>query len=169
MSRQQVSRQHYSAESFNFQNSIGYLVKRTQRLMHDRIEAAFASQNISFQQWVVLMHLRDGVAMTTATLCVELRHDSGAMTRLIDQLEDRGFIGRRRQSADRRVVDLELTSAGRKMVDSLIPLAVDTLNGTLAGFTKAEVQQMQGLLRRIITRVSELNAATESTKALEQA
>jgi DNA-binding MarR family transcriptional regulator len=169
MSRQQVSRQHYSAESFNFQDSIGYLVKRTQRLMHDRIEAVFASQGITFQHWVVLMHLRDGVAMTTAALCVELCHDSGAMTRLIDQLEERGLIGRRRQEADRRIVDLELTSAGRKMADSLIPLAVNTLNGALAGFTKAEVQQMQGLLRRIITRVGELNAEAEAAPAKEKA
>ena len=169
MSRQQVSRQHYSAESFNFQDSIGYLVKRTQRLMHDRIEAVFASQNISFQHWVVLMHLRDGVAMTTASLCTELRHDSGAMTRLIDQLEERGFVGRRRQSADRRVIDLELTPAGLKMAESLIPLAVDTLNGALSTFTKAEVQQMQGLLRKIIARVGELNAEAESTPAKEQA
>jgi DNA-binding MarR family transcriptional regulator len=163
MSRQQVSRQHYSAESFNFQDSIGYLVKRTQRLMHDRIEAVFASQGISFQQWVVLMHLRDEVATTTAGLCQELRHDSGAMTRLIDQLEERGLIGRRRQEVDRRIVDLELTSAGRKMADSLIPLAVDTLNGSLAGLTKADVQQMQALLRKIITRVGELNAEAEAT------
>jgi DNA-binding MarR family transcriptional regulator len=157
-----VSRQHYSAESFHLQDSIGYLVKRTQRLMHDRIEAVFASQGITFQQWVVLMHLRDGLATTTAGLCQELRHDSGAMTRLIDQLDERGFIGRRRQEADRRIVDLELTAAGRKMVESLIPLAVETLNGALAGFTKADVQQMQGLLRRIIARVGELNAEAEA-------
>jgi DNA-binding MarR family transcriptional regulator len=169
MSRQQVSRQHYSAESFHLQDSIGYLVKRTQRLMHDRIEAVFASQGITFQQWVVLMHLRDGLATTTAGLCQELRHDSGAMTRLIDQLDERGFIGRQRQEADRRIVDLELTAAGRKMVESLIPLAVDTLNGALAGFTKADVAQMQGLLRKIITRVGELNAEAEAAPGKAQA
>src|SRR6476469_9397851 len=106
MSRQPVSRQQYSAESFHLQESIGYLVKRAQRLMHDRIESVFASQGITFQQWVVLMHLRDGLANTTAGLCQELRHDSGAMTRLIDQLEERGYIERQRQSADRRIVDL---------------------------------------------------------------
>jgi DNA-binding MarR family transcriptional regulator len=158
MLRQTVSRQHYSPESFHLEDSLGYLVKRTQRLMHDRIEAAFASQGITFQHWAVLMHLRDGLATTTAGLCQELRHDSGAMTRLIDQLEERGFIGRRRQEADRRIVDLELTAAGRKMVESLIPLAVETLNGALSGFTKAEVQQLQGLLRKIITRIGELNS-----------
>src|SRR3954469_2721713 len=131
MSRQPVSKQHYSADSFHLQDSIGYLVKRTQRLMHDRIEAVFASQGITFQQWVVLMHLRDGLATTTAELCRETRHDSGAMTRLIDLLEERGFIECSRQSTDRRVVDLKLKPAGRKMVESLIPLAVDTLNSVL--------------------------------------
>ena len=164
MSRQPVSRQHYSAESFHLQDSLGYLVKRTQRLMHDRIEAVFASQGITFQQWVVLMHLRDGIVTTTAGLCQELRHDSGAMTRLIDQLEERGFIGRRRQEADRRIVDLELRSAGRKMVESLIPLAVDTLNNALEGFTKAEVQQLKGMLNRLIVRVGEMNAEAQPVK-----
>src|SRR5689334_5758396 len=155
MSRQTVSRQHYTPGSFHLQDSIGYLVKRTQRLMHDRIETVFASQGITFQQWVVLMHLRDGLATTTAGLCQELRHDSGAMTRLIDQLAERGYIERQRQAADRRVVDLALTSSGRKMVESLIPLAVDTLNSALEDFTKTDVRQLKDLLRRVITRVAE--------------
>jgi DNA-binding MarR family transcriptional regulator len=167
MSRQPVSRQHYSADSFHLQDSIGYLVKRTQHLMRDRIEAVFATQGISFQQWIVLMHLRDGLASTTAGLCQELRHDSGAMTRLIDQLDERGFIERQRQSTDRRVVNLALTSSGRKMVESLVPLTVDALNGALAGFTKADVQQLKSLLHRIITRLGELNGEAESKPALK--
>ena len=162
-----MSRQHYSAESFHLQDSIGYLVKRTQHLMRDRIETVFASQGITFQQWVVLMHLRDGIAATTASLCQELRHDSGAMTRLIDQLEERGFIERQRQVADRRIVDLVLTPAGRKMVESLVPLTVDALNSALDGFTKADVRQLQDLLRRIITRVGEMNGEAESAPALK--
>jgi DNA-binding MarR family transcriptional regulator len=152
-----VKRQHFTARGFHLRDSVGYLIKRTQRLMHDRIEGVFASAGVTFQQWVVLMHLRDELATTIVELCRETRHDSGAMTRLIDQLEERGFIERQRQVADRRVVDLALTPAGRKMVESLIPLAVGTLNSTLEGFSKTEVQQLQGLLRRIITRVGELN------------
>lgn len=169
MSRQPVSRQHYSAESFHLQESLGYLVKRTQRQMHDRIERVFASQGITFQQWVVLMHLRDGMATTTAGLCAEIRHDSGAMTRLIDQLEDRGFIARQRQEADRRIVDLVLTPAGRKTVESLIPLAVETLNTALTGFTKIEVQQLKDLLRKLSSRVEELNAEADAAGAKDKA
>lgn len=158
MSRQPVQRQHFNSKTFHLRDSVGYLVKHAQAAMRDCIEGVFASQGITFQQWVVLMHLRDGLATTTVSLCRETRHDSGAMTRLIDQLEERGFIERQRQSADRRIVDLALTAAGRKMVESLIPLAVNTLNDVLADFSKAEVRQLQDMLRRIISRVSEFNA-----------
>ncbi len=77
--------------------------------MQERIEGLFAEQGCTLQQWVVLMHLRDGLAITVADLCRDLHHNSGAMTRLIDQLESRNLIERRRNSEDRRVIELSLT------------------------------------------------------------
>jgi DNA-binding MarR family transcriptional regulator len=150
-------KQHFKAESFKVSDSVGYLLKHAQRLMHERIEGVFASQGVTFQQWIVLMHLRDRLATTVAELCRETRHDSGAMTRLVDQLEERELIERKRQATDRRVVDLELTGEGRKMVESLIPLAVGCLNDSLGDFSRQEVQQLQDFMRRIIARVSEIN------------
>jgi DNA-binding MarR family transcriptional regulator len=153
-----MPKQLFKADTFTVADSVGYLVKHAQRAMHDRIESAFASQSVTFQQWIVLMHLRDGMAGTVAELCRSTRHDSGAMTRLVDQLEQRGLIERQRKPGDRRVVDLALTPAGRKMVESLIPIAVDTLNHTLDGFSRQEVQQLQGFMRRIIARLGEIEA-----------
>lgn len=37
-------------------------------------------------QWVVRMHLRNGVAITVADLSRDLHHGSGAVTRFVDQL-----------------------------------------------------------------------------------
>jgi len=163
-----MPKQIFKAESFRIADSVGYLVKHAQLALRGRIELAFASQGVTFQQWVVLMHLRDGLAGTTAELCRETRHDSGAMTRIIDQLEDRGLIARRRKAADRRVVDLQLTAAGRKMSESLIPIAVDTLNAALDGFTRAEVTQLQEFLRRIIARLGGNAAVPEATTAAKR-
>ena len=79
-----MPKQHYRPETFRARDSIGYLIKRSHRLMQERIEGLFADQGFTLQQWVVMMHIRDGLALTTADLCRELHHDSGAMTRLID-------------------------------------------------------------------------------------
>ena len=148
-----MPKQHHIQKNFRLQDSIGYLVRNAFRALSDSIQEKFASQGCSFQQWIVLMHLRDGLVQTVADLSRELRHDSGAMTRLIDQLESRGWLARRRNLEDRRVVELSLTAEGSAIAESLIPLAVNTLNTALDEFTREEVQQLQSLLRRLTARL----------------
>jgi DNA-binding MarR family transcriptional regulator len=155
-----MPKQNFKAEGFRLDDCVGYLVKHTYRAMHEHVEAAFASRGVTFQQWVVLMRLRDGLASTVSELCRDAAHDSGAMTRLIDQLEQRGLIERQRIAQDRRVINLRLTAAGRKLAESLIPVTVDTLNFALDGFSRAEVKQLQDLLQRILTRLRKFDVET---------
>jgi DNA-binding MarR family transcriptional regulator len=147
---------HYRPDSFHLRDSIGYLMKRSQRLMQERIEGLFEQQGFTLQQWVVLMYLRDGLAVTISDICRDLHHDSGAMTRLVDQLEARKLIERRRSADDRRVVELSLTDAGAAVLDALVPTACDALNTALDGFTRDEVKLLQSMLRRLLGRLEEL-------------
>ena len=80
--------------------------------MHERMEAALAGHDFTLMQWIVLLYLRDGLASTASDIAREFRHDSGALTRVIDQLQKRGLVSRRRSTSDRRVVDLALTAKG---------------------------------------------------------
>jgi len=159
-----MSRQHYLQKNFRMQDTIGYLLKHTFRAMSDCIHGKFASQGCSFQQWIVLMHLRDRTVRTVADLSRELLHDSGAMTRLIDQLEVRGWIERQRNREDRRVVELSLTSQGSAVAESLIPLAIGTLNSALEDFSREEVQQLQSMLRRLTARLQEMESEPAAAK-----
>jgi DNA-binding MarR family transcriptional regulator len=88
-----------------------------------------------------------------------MRHDNGALTRLLDQLEERGFVERQRSDEDRRVVKLDLTAAGRRKVAELLPLAVDGLNNAVSTFSKAEFSDLVRLLNKLV----------DNLKAQEQA
>ncbi|HKE96135.1 MAG TPA: MarR family transcriptional regulator, partial [Povalibacter sp.] len=109
-----MAARHYDVKTFAAADSIGYLLKMALSLVHDAQSAAFANHDISFVQWLMLLKLREGVADTASDLCRQMRHDNGALTRLIDQLEERGFIERQRSEQDRRIVKLDLTAAGRR-------------------------------------------------------
>ena len=146
---------HYTPDKYRARSSIGYLVKRAHGLMMDRVEAAFIGHDFTFMQWVVLMYIRDELGFTATDICRDYRHDSGALTRVIDQLEVRGLLERRRNDEDRRVVRLYLTEQGRETVESLIPLVVDRLNTALDGFTTSEVSELTGLLGKLITRIEQ--------------
>ena len=96
-------------------------------------------------QWIVLVKMREGVN-TASELCQIMWHDTGALTRLLDQLEERGYVERQRSTADRRVVQLQLTAAGRRKTTELTPLVVDRLNTALGGFTKDRVRAIHAVV-----------------------
>ena len=146
-----MSKQHYQLSTYRAQNSIGYLVKRAHSLMLDVMEPLLEERGFSFVQYVILAWLRDGIAVNPTELCAQYRHDSGAMTRIIDQLAERGLLERIRRDRDRRKVELQLTPAGRDAVEGLIPLVVEKLNLALAEFSSEEVQELLRLLIKLNT------------------
>ena len=117
-----MSKQHYKIETYHAQDSVGYLVKRTHSLMVDIMEPVFEARGFTFLQYVILAWLRDGIAVNPKDICAQYRHDSGALTRVIDQLAERGLLERVRRDRDRRKVELQLTPAGRDTIEGLIPL-----------------------------------------------
>jgi DNA-binding MarR family transcriptional regulator len=144
-----MSKQHYHVETYRAQDSIAYLVKRSQSLMMDIMEPVFEARGFTFLQYVILAWLRDGIAVNPKDICTQYRHDSGALTRVIDQLAERGLLERIRRDRDRRKVELQLTPVGRDTIETLIPLVVEKLNSALSDFSADEVHEFQRLLVKL--------------------
>jgi DNA-binding MarR family transcriptional regulator len=153
---------HYDAKTYTTASSVGYLLKLAHTLMVECASEAFADRDISFMQWIALMKIREGVATTPGELCRSMHHDTGALTRMLDQLEERGYLVRERSQQDRRVVQLKLTPAGRKQANELIPLAVERLNAALGAFSKAEFQELVRLLNKLIDTLKGAAQAREA-------
>ena len=146
-----MSKQHYHVSTYRAQNSFGYLVKRAHSLMLGVMEPLLEERGFTFVQYVILSWLRDGIALNPKDICFQFRHNSGALTRVIDQLAERGLLERIRRDRDRRKVDLQLTAGGRETIETLIPLVVEKLNLALADFSSAEVQEFLRLLIKLNT------------------
>jgi len=148
--------QHYRASSYRARGSVGYLLRRVYTIMHERIEAAFAGHGFTLMQWIVLIYVRDGLARTASDIVREFRHDSGALTRVIDPLERRGLLTRKRSTRDRRSVNLALTPKGRRTIEELLPVMVSEMNAALEPFTRAEFEQFRELLERMVDHLQQL-------------
>ena len=145
--------QHFNPETFLGHNSPGYLLKRAHVALIDKLEPVIEARGFTFTQYVVLMYLREGLVISASTLCSQLRHDSGALTRIIDQLEARGMVQRERSRTDRRSVLLQLTEAGRATVEGMIPEVVHQLNSALGDFSAQELAELMRLLSKLIVVV----------------
>ncbi|EIT71286.1 MULTISPECIES: MarR family winged helix-turn-helix transcriptional regulator [Hydrocarboniphaga] len=146
--------QHYDAKTFRSNKSLGYLLKVAHARMHECASLAFSEHDLNFMQWIVLTKLREGSARTAGDLCKGMYYDTGAVTRLIDSLEERGYLSRERSRQDRRVVELEVTEAGLEKLDEMTPLAVAKLNEALADFSSAEFAEFTRLIEKLIGGLS---------------
>jgi MarR family 2-MHQ and catechol resistance regulon transcriptional repressor len=71
------------------------------------------------------------------------------LTGIVDRLEDKKFVVRKRDDKDRRVVHVMLTEKGAKLYKSTIPLFEKCVGEIFAGLDKAEQKQLSALLRRL--------------------
>jgi DNA-binding MarR family transcriptional regulator len=141
---------YYKTSNYSMKNSVGYLMRICTNRLLPQMEALFQDQELTFSQWTTLVALHDGRVSTAGEVAHNICHDAGSLTRLIDQMVERGLVTRGRSETDRRVVTLALTAPGRKLVEALAPKVMNFWNGLLAGFNHEEVDTLINLLTRLV-------------------
>jgi DNA-binding MarR family transcriptional regulator len=130
--------------------NVGQLMSCARTSLLTSLDAELERFGLNGAQFLVLKHLGEGVARTAADLCRLNRYDTGAMTRILDRLEEKGLMRRERGREDRRVVFLRLAPAGRALLPRLMAVASRVLEVHLAGFSGAEIEALKGYLHRMI-------------------
>jgi DNA-binding MarR family transcriptional regulator len=139
----------YDGRNYQPAEAVGYLMLRITAAMRRRVERRLAEHGLTAAQWVPLWLLATGRGDSAQALTCAAGTDAGAMTRLLDRLEAKGLIERERSRADRRVVQLHLTDAGREVVRHIPPVLADVNNEALEGFSAEEFALLQSMLKRI--------------------
>jgi DNA-binding MarR family transcriptional regulator len=140
-------------DGFTASGSLGFLLRRAQKLMSQQAEQVFEGRGLTLSQWIVLKLIEEGDVGTPGEAARILGHNTGATTRLIDQLENEGLLTRAREGGDRRLVRLALTPDGARVAKAWAGEMAGFFEDLLAAFTPAEVETMVGLLGRLVERL----------------
>jgi DNA-binding MarR family transcriptional regulator len=147
----------YQAETYTPENSTGYLINRLAQTITREIDRRMIELGLTDAQWKPLMLLRQGSCLTATDLSRKACHDTGAVTRLLDRLENKGLIRRVRSEADRRVVNLELTTEGEQVSAEVPKILSELANQVLTGFSDEEFVIFRNLLNRALTNAQALS------------
>jgi DNA-binding MarR family transcriptional regulator len=113
------------------------------RLAQDASFRSFA-QNAGRRRWgpgnfAAMMVIRKNPGITQVALGRAISRDKSTVTPLIQELQRRGLVSRRRSASDRRSITLELTRAGEATLEDLLVHArahnrrLDTILGKQKG------------------------------------
>jgi DNA-binding MarR family transcriptional regulator len=138
----------------------GSLVQRVGRRLHVAVTAQLAPFDITAQQAAVLLHATRGQTSPNQ-LAPLIGTDTAGMTRLLDRLEDKGFIRRGRHLEDRRSIVIEVTEEGRAVAPLLAPVFGRVNTQMLDGFSEKEIRQLTRMLQRMLDNLDATGTNTE--------
>jgi DNA-binding MarR family transcriptional regulator len=126
------------------------MVNRLRAELIDALDRELSPFDISAAQLIVLASVANTEADCASGLCKSISYDPGAMTRMIDRLQQKGLVRRVPRLEDRRATSLELTAAGRALYPQLLAAKETVQAQFLRGFAADEVRVLEKLLSRML-------------------
>ena len=97
-----------------------------------------AEDDLTLSQFGVLEALMHLGPMCQRELGVKILKSSGNVTMVVDNLEKRGLVARRRSVEDRRVTEVDLTAKGRALIKGIFPRHAAEITAEMGRLTAAE-------------------------------
>ncbi len=131
--------------------SIGFLVTRVHFWMHREFMAALGPLGIEPRHFGALTTLAARGPIPQAELARHLGVSGASVVQMVDHLEQRGLVERRRLESDRRTQVLHLLPGTTEVLDRAKGLAATTMDLRLGPLTRSETQSLTALLARFVT------------------
>jgi DNA-binding MarR family transcriptional regulator len=120
-----------------------------------RLRAQRAVDTMSDSQFAVLAHLKMHGAQTLTELADRENVTAPSMNRIVNSLEDSGWLNRTGDEADRRKVNIAVTDSGRAVVDETVRRRNAWLEAALADLSPVEralLSDAAQLMRQVADR-----------------
>lgn len=105
--------------------------------------------HVTITQFAVLEALYHLGPLSQRQLAAKILKTAGNVTTVVDNLETKGLVTRRRDDADRRVVHVELTPAGRSLIGEFFPSRARAIERVMSVLAPHEQQELQRLCKKL--------------------
>jgi DNA-binding MarR family transcriptional regulator len=128
----------------------GHHIRRLQQIAVGIFMDETAQVNVTPVQFALLFAASKESGLDQRTLAGRIGLDTSTIGAVVDRLESRGLIERRASPNDRRVRLLNVTQAGKKLLESVMPAMLRAQERMLAPLPKAERAKFMAMVKRIV-------------------
>ena len=133
---------------------IGLHLARTARSVSRAFDDALAEAGGSVPVWLVLISLKSQQMRNQRELAEAVGIREATLTHHLNAMDEQGLITRRRDPANRRVHQVELTEAGEAAFQRMRGAATAFDQRLRSGLSGDEVSQLEALLGRLAANVA---------------
>ncbi len=146
---------------------IGYLVARAHHACFALASEAMAPLGLTVKHYACLRAIASEGPLSQQELGALLGIDRTTVVAVVDDLERKRLVARRRNPRDRRAYALEATAAGRSWLERVAPIVADAQDRMCAQLAAGERAELTRLLKALIAGAEE--AAGEERRLSQRA
>ena len=144
---------------FDPEKSAGFLIARAAYHLKGQVRKFLAEADIQLSPEEIailtaMAHLDSAKSM--GELSERLARDSTTLTHQLKHLVEIGLVSREPSEADRRIVNISITTKGRALVESTMPLTLDLRKRTFEGISAADRKTLVRIMSRVLQNLREM-------------
>jgi DNA-binding MarR family transcriptional regulator len=122
---------------------------RTSIRLQTAFDRCFSQFGMTAQEAAVLVHCAEEGETSAGKLAVTMGRDKGKITRFVDRLEASGFLTRKSDPRDHRLLIIKATSRGRRVVPHLKIRFEEVRSQFFEGVLNVDIDKLETLLSQL--------------------
>lgn len=119
-------------------------------LSHKKLEEELEKLGLTSPQFYVLATIGYTGGLPFGEIGAKMMVTVSNLTGIVDRLEEKKLVARKRDANDRRVVHVMLTDKGAKVYKNTIPVFEKSISQIFAPLDKSQQKELSSLLRKLI-------------------
>jgi MarR family transcriptional regulator, organic hydroperoxide resistance regulator len=138
------------------EQSLGYQIRYAYRAFVKVLADELGTHQITTSQWSALRVLWRTDGLSQVELAERMMVEKASLTSVVKAMSAAGLVTRKRNSKDRRMLNIFLTATGRRLEHRILPLVSKINKRATRNLSAAEIQQLQDLLTRVMINLQDL-------------
>jgi len=122
---------------------------KSSKTLEDIIKKDISSHGMKSSDFAVLEALYHKGSQTVRDISNAVLINTGSITYVIDKLEKKDYVKRRHCQEDRRVVYIDITEQGKKLMDEIFPKHQQVIEELFSNVTEEEKKTVIDVLKRV--------------------
>lgn len=140
---------------------------RTSIRLQTAFDRCFSQFGVTAQEAAVLLHCAEEGETSAGKLATAMGRDKGKITRFVDRLETSGFLTRKSDPRDHRLLIIKATSKGRRVVPQLKVRFEEVRSQFFEGVLNVDIDKLETVLSQLhanAERLCEENAHNDADR-----
>jgi DNA-binding MarR family transcriptional regulator len=133
----------------NLEGHLGYWLRWVSRQLSGGFAHALQERGLSVAEGLALNQIDAASGLNCAELAVAMDMTRGAISKILDKLQDKGLLSRAISDGDNRIQILSLTRRGRRLVPELTRIAQGNDADFFGALSADERATLRNLLRKV--------------------